>query len=105
MSTKDSTQYLQALRQFAHDVVAPLAAKPAHEQHWAGDAIRKACQQDLGGIEVPREQGGLGLPFQSRIEAVQTLAEVDLGFAFGFVLSANVRKERRMMPMPCSPAR
>ncbi len=85
----DNARLVAALREFAHRVVAPLAARAAQEQQWAGDAIRQACREGLGGIEVPASHGGLGLPFQARIDAARTLAAVDFGFAFGFINHHN----------------
>ena len=84
-----SAPLMQALRDFAQQVVTPLANLPAHEQEWAGEAIREACRQELCGIEIPVDQGGLGLSFHARIEAAQILSEVDFGFAFGYMNHHN----------------
>ncbi|MBF5006033.1 acryloyl-CoA reductase [Diaphorobacter sp. NR2-3-3-1] len=84
-----TAELVSALQTFAQRVVAPLAAHPSQDQQWAGDAIRQACREGLGGIEVPVSMGGLDLPFQARIDAAQTLAAVDFGFAFGFINHHN----------------
>ena len=78
---------LQAVRHFAQQQVTPLLQAP--QPAWAGSAIRAACQAGLCGMEVPTDQGGLGLPFQARIDVAEALAEVDFGFAFAFINHHN----------------
>ena len=92
MSTSDISQdarsaLVQAVRHFAQQQVTPLLQ--ASQPTWAGPAIRAACQAGLCGIEVPADQGGLGLPFQARMDVAEALAEVDFGFAFAFINHHN----------------
>ena len=64
---------LAAVRGFAQATVAPLAAQPSAAQCWAGPAIRAACAQGLAGIEVPKDQGGHGLPYAARTAVAEAL--------------------------------
>ena len=54
-----------------------------------GDAIRLACTSNLAGIEIPLEEGGLGLPFAFRAQAAEILAGVDFAYAFAFINHHN----------------
>ena len=87
--TPEAEQLLQDLQRFAHSTIAPLAARPVAEQVWAGEAIRQACALGFAGIEVPRSQGGHGLPFVMRACVAEVLAQVDFSFAFAFVNHHN----------------
>lgn len=80
---------LAAVRGFAQATVAPLAAQPSAAQCWAGPAIRAACAQGLAGIEVPKDQGGHGLPYAARTAVAEALARVDFAFAFAFINHHN----------------
>jgi len=85
----EAAPLLAALRVFALEEVAPLAARPAARQHWAGAAIRAACVRGLVGIEIPKPLGGHGLPYAVRAAAAEALARVDFAFAFAFINHHN----------------
>ncbi|GAO25872.1 zinc-binding dehydrogenase [Alicycliphilus sp. B1] len=85
----EAAPLLAALRAFAQSEVAPLAARPAAAQAWAGPAIRAACAQGLAGIEIPKALGGHGLPYPVRAAAAEALARVDFAFAFAFINHHN----------------
>lgn len=76
---------LAAIRTFAQIEVEPLTGT----RNWAGPAIRAACMQGLAGIEVPKQLGGLGLPYTVRAAVAEALARVDLAFAFAFINHHN----------------
>ena len=67
-----------------------------------GDAISKdslrqllksAASMGWMGIQVPREQGGLGLSFSDKVAVVEALARVDFGLSMAIVNSHNVAEQ------------
>ncbi|RSE83272.1 acryloyl-CoA reductase [Achromobacter denitrificans] len=81
---------LRGVAAFARDEVAPLAAAGCGAQPWAGGLIRQACRLGHAGIEIPVEQGGLGLPYRMRARVAEVLAATDFAFAFAFINQHNV---------------
>lgn len=65
-------------------------------QHWEGarryprEAFAAAAEAGLGGLLVPRDQGGAGLGISGMADVVATLAAADLGFAFSLVCHNNL---------------
>jgi acrylyl-CoA reductase (NADPH) len=73
---------IASARTFALDVVEPALRE---KSGWAGDEIRAACSLGLGGIEVPKDLGGSGLPYSVRMRIAEEVAQVDFGFSFALI--------------------
>jgi alkylation response protein AidB-like acyl-CoA dehydrogenase len=76
-------------REFGLRVVGPQAATWDHERRHPTEALREACALGLAAIELPREQGGLGLRFSAKLRVAEELARHDFGFSFSLVNHHN----------------
>jgi alkylation response protein AidB-like acyl-CoA dehydrogenase len=56
-------EVLQQTRQLAQEWVRPHAAQWQRDRVIGLDGVQQAARMNLLGIQVPVEQGGLGLPF------------------------------------------
>ncbi|MEM9139642.1 MAG: acyl-CoA dehydrogenase family protein, partial [Pseudomonadota bacterium] len=67
-------------------------AVPAWERARAypREAIVEAAAIGLTGIEVPREHGGLGLPYSAKARIAEILASADFGLAMAILNTQNV---------------
>lgn len=75
---------------WARDWAAPqLAAWEAAADGLPTSAYEQAGALGILAVEVPRSQGGLGLPFSAKVRLVQALAQVDFGLAMALVNSHN----------------
>lgn len=88
--TEGERSFLKAVEAFARDDVAP------HTSGWAqGEApdasiYKKAARIGVTRVEVPVDQGGLGLDFAAKARAAEILAAADFGFAMSVVNTANI---------------
>ena len=55
--------------------------------------LKSAAEMDLLGLQVPRDHGGLGLPFSSKAAVAQALARVDFGTAMAILNTHNVAEQ------------
>ncbi|MCP5029722.1 MAG: acyl-CoA dehydrogenase [Actinomycetia bacterium] len=81
---------LSQVRTFREMVVDPDVARWEHDRVMAVDALRDAATLGLLGMEVPVEQGGLGLGFLGKLAVIDVLCETSMAFAFSLVNTANV---------------
>jgi len=85
-----SEQHLQVremVRQFAHDEVAPVAARHDADSTFPWDNVRKMGELGLLGIPWPEELGGAGLDLISYMIVIQELAKIDA--SHGLTVSAH----------------
>ena len=85
-----SEQHLQVremVRQFAHDEVAPVAARHDADATFPWDNVRKMGELGLLGIPWPEELGGAGLDLISYMIVIQELAKIDA--SHGLTVSAH----------------
>ncbi len=76
-------------REFGRDVVAPAAAGWDRQRRHPTDVLRRACDNGLARVQLPREHGGSGLRFSALLRVVEELAGFDFGFAFSLVNHHN----------------
>lgn len=86
----DVDALLERVDAFARDVVAPSAAAWERERRVVREAIEAAAAIGLCRLEVPREQGGLGMPFSVKARVLERLAAADFGFAFSLINTQNI---------------
>jgi alkylation response protein AidB-like acyl-CoA dehydrogenase len=75
---------------FARDVVAPSAATWERERRIGREAIEAGAAIGLARIQVPREHGGLDLPFSAKARVTELLAAADFAFAFSMINTQNI---------------
>ena len=80
-------QVREMVRQFAHDEVAPIAAKHDAAATFPWESVRKMGELGLLGIPWPEELGGAGLDLISYMIVIQELAKVDA--SHGLTVSAH----------------
>ena len=83
-------EVLQQTRQLAQEWVRPHAAQWQRERVMGLDGVQQAARMNLLGIQVPVEQGGLGLPFSVKCRMAAILAEADFGFALSLINTQGV---------------
>lgn len=82
--------FLETVRGFAMDEVAPGAALWERERRMGTEALQTAAQMGLTGLQVPVDLGGLGHPFSVKSSVGETLAGADFGFAMSVLNTQNV---------------
>ena len=87
-------------RSFVADHVAGQIAQFLSERRSSLDLMVPAARQGLLGIQVSPSHGGLGLPFSSKMQAMQILAEADFGLAMSVVNTHNVAEHVARMADP-----
>ncbi len=71
----------ETVREFATQVIAPVAAKHDREQSFPYDVIKKMGAMGIFGLPFPEEVGGMGGDFLSLCLAIEELARVDQSVA------------------------
>ena len=66
----------QLVREFANEVVKPLAARTDREHRYPAEALSAAAELDLMGVLVPEEHGGAGLDHLAFAIAIEEVATV-----------------------------
>lgn len=74
---EDEKLFLESVRRFAQDEVAPLVRRMDEEQQADAGLLRKLFALGLMGIEIPEEFGGSGGTFFDSVLAVEMLSAVD----------------------------
>ncbi|OIQ74717.1 acyl-CoA dehydrogenase [mine drainage metagenome] len=69
------------VRDFANEVVAPVAAHHDHEQSFPYDVIRQMAEMGMFALPFPEELGGMGGDYLSLCLALEELARVDQSVA------------------------
>ena len=75
--SEEETLFLETVRRFAADEVAPLVRHMDEEQHLDEGLLRKLFELGLMGIEIPEEFGGSAGSFFDSVVAVEMLSVVD----------------------------
>ena len=75
--SEEETLFLETVRRFAADEVAPLVRQMDEEQHLDEGLLRKLFELGLMGIEIPEEFGGSAGSFFDSVVAVEMLSVVD----------------------------
>jgi alkylation response protein AidB-like acyl-CoA dehydrogenase len=75
--SEEETMFRDAVRQFAHDEVAPRVHRMDEEQKIDEDLIPQFFELGLMGIEVPEAMGGTGASFFTAALVVEELSRVD----------------------------
>ena len=70
-----------SVRDFANQVVAPVAAKHDHDQSFPYDVVNQMASLGLFGLPFPEELGGMGGDYLSLCLAIEELARVDQSVA------------------------
>ncbi|MBC7462799.1 MAG: acyl-CoA dehydrogenase family protein [Actinobacteria bacterium] len=78
----------ETVREFANQVVAPVAAKHDREQSFPYEVIKQMAEMGLFGLPFPEEVGGMGGDFLSFCLAIEELARIDQSVAI--TLDASV---------------
>lgn len=81
---------LREARDFADRVIAPRAEGWDRENAFDTDTLREAAALGWFGLQVPRDRGGMGLPFSAKSQLVEILAGADFGFALSLVNTMNI---------------
>jgi len=81
---------LEQTAAFARDVVAPQAVVWERERRIGRDAFAQAARIGLTRLEVPRAQGGLGMPFSVKAKVAELLGAADFGFTMSLINTHNV---------------
>ncbi|MGR3455907.1 acyl-CoA dehydrogenase family protein [Pseudooceanicola sp.] len=83
-------QLLRAAQDFADRVVAPRAEAWDRTDTFDIDTLREAAGFGWLGLQVPRDRGGLGLPFSVKSRLAEVLAGADFGFALSLINTMNI---------------
>jgi alkylation response protein AidB-like acyl-CoA dehydrogenase len=79
--TQEQQDFRAAVREFAHDVIAPRAEEMDERQELPMDIVKQMGELGLFGLPFPEEYGGQGADFTSFCIAVEELARVDSSMA------------------------
>ncbi|MBM4475854.1 acyl-CoA dehydrogenase, partial [Rhodococcus hoagii] len=79
--TLDLTEFRSTVRAFANAEILPGAAERDESKEFPARLMRRLAEQDLMGISVPEEFGGLGLSTRAQLVAVEEVARADAALA------------------------
>lgn len=79
--SEDHQTLAETVRDFANQVIAPVAAKHDREQTFPYDVIKKMGAMGLFGLPFPEEVGGMGGDFLSLCLAIEEIARIDQSVA------------------------
>ena len=79
--TPEQEEFRSAVRGFAEEVVAPLAAGYDEREEFPLDVVRRMGEMGLFGIPFPEEYGGQGADLQTLCLAIEELARADSSVA------------------------
>jgi short/branched chain acyl-CoA dehydrogenase len=79
--SEDHQTLAETVRDFANQVIAPVAAKHDREQTFPYDVIKKLGAMGIFGLPFPEDVGGMGGDFLSLCLAIEELARVDQSIA------------------------
>lgn len=79
--SEDHQTLAETVRDFANQVIAPVAAKHDREQTFPYEVIKKMGTMGIFGLPFPEEVGGMGGDFLSLCLAIEELARVDQSVA------------------------
>ena len=96
---------LDRTRAFAHDSVAPQAARWERERRIGHEALDEAVAIGLTRLQVPAAFGGLDLSFSCKAAVTEVLAGADFGFAMSLVNTHNVAAKLARDATPAVAAR
>ncbi|MBF6142433.1 acyl-CoA dehydrogenase family protein [Nocardia farcinica] len=77
----DLTEFRSSVRAFAEAEILPGAAERDASARFPADLVRRLADQDLMGISVPTEYGGLGLSTRAQLVAIEEVARADAALA------------------------
>lgn len=81
---------LAEVRSLARDLVTPMAPVWERERRLGREALARAAEIGLTGLQVPRAHGGLGAPFFTKAAIAEILAGADFGFAMSLLNTQNI---------------
>lgn len=90
IGTDRARALLDQARDFAENMIAPRAAGWDRANAYDTDTLRAAAELGWFGLQVPRDRGGLGLPFSVKSQLTEILAGADFGFALSLVNTMNI---------------
>jgi short/branched chain acyl-CoA dehydrogenase len=79
--TPEQEEFRSAVREFADEVVAPVAAGFDEREEFPLDVVKRMGEMGLFGIPFPEEDGGQGADLQTLCLAIEELARVDSSVA------------------------
>ncbi len=79
--TPEQEEFRSAVREFAEDVVAPVAAGYDEREEFPLDVVRRMGEMGLFGIPFPEAYGGQGADLQTLCLAIEELARADSSVA------------------------
>ena len=85
----ETAALVEAARAFAEETAAPAAAAAERTRSPDRDLIRAAAALGLTAIQVPKAEGGLGLPFAARAGVAEALSRACYGVAMAVINSHN----------------
>ncbi len=85
--TEEHRLIRDAAREFAQEVIAPVAAKYDQEERFPLETVRKMGEMGFMGIEVPEKYGGAGMDTLAYVLALEEISKVDA--AHGTIMSVN----------------
>jgi len=102
----------EAVRAFAAEEIAPLAADADTGNHFPSELWRKLGAQGLLGITVEEEYGGSGLGYLAHVVAMEEISRASggIGLSYGahsnlclnqLRKNANIEQKRRYLPKLC----
>ncbi|MBC2642214.1 MULTISPECIES: acyl-CoA dehydrogenase family protein [unclassified Rhodococcus (in: high G+C Gram-positive bacteria)] len=77
----DAAEFRSTVRAFANREIHPGAAFRDETREFPADLVKRLGEQDLMGISVPEEFGGLGLSTKTQLIAIEEVARTDAALA------------------------
>lgn len=85
--TPEQEMMRKTVREFAQEVIAPVAGELEEEARFPREIIREMAKLDLMGIPVPEEWGGAGADFLSYVLAIEEISKASA--ALGVILAVH----------------
>lgn len=88
--TETERNLLERTTRFAREVVSVQSPRWERERRIGREAVLQAAQLGLTRLEVPAEQGGLGMRFPTKVRIAEILGGADFAFTMSLINTQNV---------------
>lgn len=82
-------QFIERTRNFAETAIGPFAKEWEYARRSPVEALRRASQEGFASVELPKDAGGPGFSFSTKMRMAEELSKHDLAFTFALMQHHN----------------
>jgi len=82
--------FIDRCRLFGQIEIAPYAKDWEYSRRPPVEVLQRACAAGFSSVELPKAQGGLGMPFSAKMRMAEEMSKHDIAFMFALMQHHNV---------------